>query len=133
MVNRFWAISVLCPVVRVYTREIIYLPKSEYPEYGFLLKNELIWTCRSVVSVVIFIEFEYFSSKVCNPFFSILLEFPAVLTWTTKKSTILFRSVLIKLYVPYLALYPGESLRPSPIKLFSSLVVQILIFLGYRL
>ena len=51
-----------------------------------LLKNDLIWTCRSVVSVVIFIEFKDFLTKVCNPFFPFLLELPAVLTWTTKKS-----------------------------------------------
>ena len=54
---------------------------------------------------------------------TIILEFPAVLTWAAKKSAILFRSVLIKLSVSYLA---GELSCPSPIK-FSSLIVQMFI------
>lgn len=88
-------------------------------------RTTLIWTGRSVVSIVTFIEFECFLSKDCN----ILLEFPAVLTWTTKKSFLLFRSVLIKL-LPYLSLYPEELLLPSPIKLLSSLLFFNLVLIS---
>ena len=59
------------------------IPKCHTSNWCNILGYSLYSLCRSVVSVVNFIDFQYFSSKVCNLFFSILQKFPAVLTWTT--------------------------------------------------
>ena len=57
-----------------------------------------------------------FSIKIVNPLFYILTEFPATSTWSTWQSIIWLVLEFINVYVPYLALKPGESERPSPTK-----------------
>ena len=55
------------------------------------------------------------SSNSTKPIFSITAEFATLPTLVSVKSIILFDCRSMMLYVPYLALKPGESHRPSPI------------------
>ena len=86
----------------------------------------LIWTWRSVVIWEIFISLFCISpNKFSKSYFSILFELPASVHWVTTSPEILFDDWSRNKYVRYLALYPGLSHLPSPLKqqLFSFFIV----------
>ena len=75
--------------------------------------------CLSVVKHLILtpLLFKVFNTRL-RPSASIALEDETSVTWTTEKSRILLVLSSITVYVPYFALCPGLSHRPSQISIF---------------
>ena len=77
--------------------------------------SDRILTWRSVATTFMLAPLSWiFSIHLLNPSLSIALLLVTSLTWTIWKSIILSLNWSIMVYVPYLALCPGLSHRPSP-------------------
>ena len=81
----------------------------------FLLISDVMVVCLSVVKHLTLtpLLFKFFNTRL-HPSASIALDDETSVTWTTEKSRILLVLSAITVYVPYFALCPRLSHRPSP-------------------